>query len=576
MARVPYSGVSSVAPSNQGTQSISVQTSADAFGASTANALGELGQAVSKSGDVIFARGLAMQELANQTAAREADMQYVIDSGKLFAEFGALEGPAKIKAFEPFQKNMDALRVKLGENLNPMARRMYDASARSTFARTIFNAAGQTAAANKKWAQSTEATNLELIVQQGKVFANDPDAFKDLLAQSEATVNRLVSTMDYPADSPQAKLMLLKQQSRLHRARIEQIGMSDPVEAQKLFLENKNQMTNEDQKAIEGFVRTQNRQLTAANIAEEEYSPKKPLDKIVESAEKRAKEAFPDDPVARKNVIKQVKEFWGTQQKLESIEYTKNLQTVVGFTQTGVRDLKELLANPEAAAAYQQLKDTDKGSIPGRINRYNASVNQESDQRAVDYLNGLRFEDNKAFIETDFTKYTLNQTLINKFNELRRKDIANPPDKPRLEQSIDWMRSKYGPTLHDLGIYTRTKQNAEKYFQYVGALNAAVEAWTEQTKRPPSYDDFMKHIAPGIINTRTESGWFGMLFGGVARRGFDQDMPKGEARDVLVKQLQQRLGRVPDEREIAGEYMKRMFKGLYQQQKANDRIKTSE
>src|SRR5262245_40562454 len=159
MPEVPYQPYATQRPTEQGPGGIHVSTPPAAFGENIAAALGQFGAAVGRFGEVekhvgdeIFARATALQNLRNETEAKEADAQYIIKAGQLHAEYNALEGKNRVDAFPKYQQDLQEARQQIRGGLsNDMARRMFDASALSVMAHSIFNGAGAAATANKQY-----------------------------------------------------------------------------------------------------------------------------------------------------------------------------------------------------------------------------------------------------------------------------------------------------------------------------------------------------------------------------------------------------------------------------------------
>src|SRR5262245_32507513 len=98
MAQVPYKPVMDVSPGDRPTPYFHLNAVADAFGANIGQALSHLGAQMERSSDELFNRAVALQQLKNETEAREADAQYMIESGKYHAEFNSLQGKNAVNA----------------------------------------------------------------------------------------------------------------------------------------------------------------------------------------------------------------------------------------------------------------------------------------------------------------------------------------------------------------------------------------------------------------------------------------------------------------------------------------------
>ena len=70
MAQVPYSPVPAIAPTEAATPKPSVNAPAAAFGAAAGEAMSGLGRTLERTGDELFGRAIAIQNLNNETEAR--------------------------------------------------------------------------------------------------------------------------------------------------------------------------------------------------------------------------------------------------------------------------------------------------------------------------------------------------------------------------------------------------------------------------------------------------------------------------------------------------------------------------
>lgn len=141
MPQVPYVPYPTAQPSTQGTPTLRLNTPSEAFGANVGQAIEGFGKGLEADSDKIFNRAIALQELQNETAARNQDIQTSKQMGALSADFhtklGVNAGPEALEKFnndlnDIYQKNRAALP-------NDDARRRYDATAVSFLNRETFN-----------------------------------------------------------------------------------------------------------------------------------------------------------------------------------------------------------------------------------------------------------------------------------------------------------------------------------------------------------------------------------------------------------------------------------------------------
>src|ERR1700757_59367 len=141
---------------------INLPVPVDAFGGAVAHALEGFGGQIERSSDQIWQRAMDLQNLNNETSAKEADAKYMIESGKLHADFINKEGlNAGPEALAAHIQQLQDMRTSIRQGLNPMAARMYDASSLSFMGRNIFNAAGHSGQQMKVSANNAADARIE-------------------------------------------------------------------------------------------------------------------------------------------------------------------------------------------------------------------------------------------------------------------------------------------------------------------------------------------------------------------------------------------------------------------------------
>src|SRR5262245_37212263 len=63
-----------------------------AFGVTVNQAISHLGRTIEGAGDEMFRRAEALKALDNETAAKEADARYMIETGEAHARYSAMSG----------------------------------------------------------------------------------------------------------------------------------------------------------------------------------------------------------------------------------------------------------------------------------------------------------------------------------------------------------------------------------------------------------------------------------------------------------------------------------------------------
>lgn len=238
MAQVPYSPVPQVQPTSQGIAEPSVNPPPAAFGVGIAESVSNLGKAMESSADRLFARAISIQQMNNETEAREADANYMIQAGKLHADFSALAGKSAQDAFPKYQEDLNNLRQDIRKSLsNPMAAKMYDSSSLSTMGRTIFNGAGHAAQQNKVWQGQVSAAQHKAWMDQVLSNPDDVPMFGGALDNAKNTAIADSVRNGNSPDDDATKLLVKQRQSEIWSSKIEGLARRDPKSAKELMEE---------------------------------------------------------------------------------------------------------------------------------------------------------------------------------------------------------------------------------------------------------------------------------------------------------------------------------------------------
>lgn len=231
MAQVQYNPVPDNAISAQPTPQVHINTPEDAFGGGIAQAVKHFGGNLEHAGNELFARALAIQHLNNEAEARDADSKYIIQSGKLYADFESLQGKNAVDAQPKFVKDTDDLRTQMRDGLsNQNSQKMFDAQTQSSMARTIFSSARHMATENKKWQVSTIDGNIDARESAALNNPKDENAFQETLRNVRFDVERKADILGVDKDN-----LISHHVSQLYASRILGLLKTDPRAAQEML-----------------------------------------------------------------------------------------------------------------------------------------------------------------------------------------------------------------------------------------------------------------------------------------------------------------------------------------------------
>lgn len=234
MAQVPYSPVPQVGPSGQNLPTMHPNIPAAAFGASIGEALRGAGQTLEHSGSELFARAVAMQNIQNESEAKEADTRYMIGAGKLHADFSNLEGNQAVNAYPKYQEDLKDLRESIRGSLSsPDAQKRYDSNSLSTMGRSIFNGAGHAATQAKQFAGKTSISRIEALKDQALASPLDDVGFQSGLNLTSQEVRDQGQLHGWSEDTTNQEIA--RQVSSMWAARIGGLTKTDPIRAKEMY-----------------------------------------------------------------------------------------------------------------------------------------------------------------------------------------------------------------------------------------------------------------------------------------------------------------------------------------------------
>lgn len=571
MAKVPYSPAPSVEQSQIAQPNISVDAPSEAFGGGIAKGIGDLGAQVSRSADELFSRAAAMQELANQSEARDADTQYTIEAGKLHAAYSTLSEQDAVAAYPKYAQDLQGLRNSVKTKLtNPDAMRRFDASSQGSMAQLIFSGAGHAAEQNKKWSLGTIQSQIDLDASSVHDNPFDDASFEQKLTRTKANAAQLSDHSGFDIGGAEEQELTKKAVSRLWSERITGASRQEPFKAVQMLEANRAEMTDADYKQADVSVRSETRASGSANIAEQSYDPSgsKTFEQMEETARAKAKALDPDDPVLEKNSVTALKGLYRDKQYIEAQETNNNRATVREGILDGVKTEQELRADPKIASAIDNLPASDRLAIPGQINRYNDARDKTTQQDNYLQLWGKSNNDVEGFLNTDVTKYNLSQPDMRKLMAQQQKIKDEQGGDPRVGHAINILRGSMGSQLEALGVYARTSNNMDEYDKFTGAVQSALDVWNQEHGKPPTAQDIIQEIGPRVVQQRAEPSWTHLWSN---QRGFfDQDIPDAVATkikaDVVAKG-----GVEPTDEQVYKAYVRAQYLKLYGSKKDQSR-----
>jgi hypothetical protein len=254
MAQVPYTGVPTVSPSERG---LEVSTLPAAFGVETSQALGGLGKALTDASGELWQRATALQAMKNETRAKDASINFMIELGERHAKFNALEGEARVNDFQNYSRDMKEIYTRHRNTLdNEQAQNMFDSSSVPALRQSIFNGAGAAATAQKEWSHSTDVSTLKNL--QNNAYDNPASDLehKQREDQIRPLARNLAATSPGGWSKAREDQLTAEATSELWVHRVKGIERATPFAAIEMMNANRKKFTNPDWDSLEKEVQS--------------------------------------------------------------------------------------------------------------------------------------------------------------------------------------------------------------------------------------------------------------------------------------------------------------------------------
>lgn len=513
MPQVPYQPFPTAQPSEQGTPRVRVGTSIEAFGGGVAQALGQLGQTVGHAGDELFSRAIALQQLNNETEAKEADAQYMIAAGELHARYSALEGKAAVDAYPQYQKDLNETRVKFRQGLSSaMAQRMYDSSSLSTMSRSIFNGAGHAASQQKAWVIGTADSKMKLDAQEVEDNPRDEVGQQRKLRAIDGNVDTIAAAKGWGNEQTEYAKKL--QKSKLLSAGIIGLSKEAPLEAQERLDKVKTELDQDDYDRAKARVDINTRNQGARIISDQvtgylkadPSSDRKTLQDLLKDSDELIAKHGIEDPIAIDEVHRRVRQNYYSIKRDDADARKDDLMFVQGKA-AGVdggpkpTNLDALFAaDPMMQPRYARLNPKEQIGVQKMLEQ-NAKGDvldtPESRQAYHTYL-GMAQNQPQEFGNVNVWGLPIPHRWQKQLWDLQVKQWKNPGDNPQVRRAFTTLM----PMLPN-----EVKQPGDTRNAFTGALQEALMDYQAENQKMPNRDEIQK-MGRTLLTTIPKTGWF--------------------------------------------------------------------
>lgn len=513
MPQVPYQPFSTAEPTSGG-ENVSVNAPAAAFGGNVGQALESLGTTGQQVGNEIFSRAMALQDLHNESVARDAQNTYATTVGQKQAEFDSLKGDAQAKALPDHIKWLSDFRKELSDNLNPMARRHYDSDSMPFMQRNIILSSSRAADSFKSYVGDEAIASTKNLLTTWV----DPNNTKELQDKHDKGVSLIESAVPAKGWGPSEVAAQTKAfESQLYGTQLNELSrIGQTQKAYDLFNQYKDSglLDVKDVDQVQNNIWKWNEAIAAKNAVKNIYSNDKSDTKMYDEVDKLA-----DDPkmnLGDPNFGSSLRAALGHEMVYQKRQITdeRNTNETVLYRAVNagqVSSQSDILNNPDTAAAYNALPDKDKNKWDKLVYTAAGKRDQQTETQSYNSLTALADQNPQEFLRQNLydNKWKLNKEDTNHFIGLRDRLIKQPIDDPQVRQAINVLTTEYAPQMKALGLLKQDSglpNKGDDWNSFTGGLSVALREFRDVNKRPPSAEEFRDKIVNPLFKTHAEPG----------------------------------------------------------------------
>lgn len=535
--KVPYSPVPNVAPEDTATPTVNIAPNPDAFGIGVSSAFEGLGQHIEHAGDKIFQRAIAIQDVLNDTEAKEADSKYQIQSTPISSTFNSLQGLDAAKAQPQYHKDLNDLRLKIRDELsNADTRRKYDSSALSFMGREIFSG-GKYAGTQLKVA-ANQAAGAQIQLNLNNVEQNPSDDRTYQAAVASVRTNTLTQAGIAGWDEPVIAEKMSQGLSAVVLSRITGLSKNEPMAAKDILERDRPLLFGPDIKKAEDLVHTGLVQSQSRIIADKVLQPLKDnpedvgksLEQMVDAGEKEAKRIMPNDPqfvdATRSRITAQYNSMKQSKREFDIGNRNVISSSLMGELTPGGKlptTVEELTADPKAEAAWSQMDPRARQGYMKALER-NARGDVRMDENRFkrwNELKGLVQTNPLEFLDLDLTKEDL---PIKTRQELVKQQLAltkNSETDPRITHALQVLK----PMINGANLDPTDK---DRYNHFVGTLYDAMNLFQAENKRAPKGDE-IQTMGARLMQEQSSHWWQS------SQKYFERPVPDAVAKRIKLE-----------------------------------------
>lgn len=568
MAQIP-SFTTSVQASSQGLGNIGVRANEDAFGANVGQANKALGAQFESAGDMIMRNALTIQGQINAADAQNANSDYVIKTSGMLAKFQTLEGKAAMDARPKLVEDLRKVREEIRGGLsNPATQRLYDASTRQQFARTVFSTATYAAREQKQYSIQSAEGRMAAGREWAITHPDDEEGFQENFKIVADNARAVAKAKGLP---PEATIEYVRQQtSGVLSNRLQGLSRKDPLKAIDIYEANKALISADDQRRLEPLLIDNKRGTIAKQASDQVFfgydpaDPKKSLKELQDEAVQAVGKYTKGDAALADTVKQKVATDWAR----ENTNHRQGQQQLqIGFDGilTGLKtegnrkptSVEEFKAAPGGQELWEKANDTQRKRIMHGLELNAKPALKQSSQEEWVKLKGMAATDPVKFLAEDVANNPkLTPADQRQFVSMQQKMTEKAEMDPRVRQALNLL----GPDMKSANIGKSINEN--RYYQFVGALQDAIMTEQGDAKRPLKPEEVRK-IGARIMQEQGGYQLFGMRvpFTGDGTF-FERQMPEKD-RQIMQDQWYKRFDTPPTDAQLQRLWTRIQYKKLY-------------
>lgn len=255
MPQVPTLSVPEVMPSRAPDVYQRFDVNADMFGGSAARGLIGLGRGLSEFGAAMQANAEKLSTEQDNADANNAYVSATIEKAQLGEKYYALEGKNAVDAYPKFTSDLEEIRKRHIASLGTKrAQKLFDNDFTRSAVSDITAGSHHAATENKKYVSDASAARVQTAINDSASRFSDQKAFDDNLAVIEKEVKNRSLSEGWSEDK--YNLERDKTEGMAYAARIREMAIYNPYEAEKLYKENRNKIAPDNAIILENAIRT--------------------------------------------------------------------------------------------------------------------------------------------------------------------------------------------------------------------------------------------------------------------------------------------------------------------------------